>query len=368
MADDLLCFSHLRWDFVFQRPHHLLTRAATTMRVLYWEEPLWVEVGEPGYEIRETPEHVLVVQPRLVWGCDDVATLRDLLDRLVADLRVTRPILWYYTPHALAFSGHLAGNPVVYDCMDELSAFLGADPSLPLRERALMARSALVFTGGRSLFEAKRAHHPCVHAFPSGVDIAHFTPARQPLPEPESQRAIGHPRAGFYGVVDERLDQSLLASLAGLRPGVEFIIVGPVAKIDPDALPQAPNLHWLGAAPYADLPAYIAHWDVALMPFAMNDSTRFISPTKTPEYLAAGRPVISTPIVDVVSQYGGLAGVHIAADAAGFATALDHALTTPRQDWIDEADQMLAGMAWDETWARMLALVEAARTGAVTAE
>ena len=338
------------------------------MRVLYWEEPTWAETGEPGYEVHTTPDQVTVVQPRLIWHCDEVATLRALLDRFIAEYGVKRPILWYYTPQALAFSGHILGDPVIYDCMDELSAFLGADPALPLRERALMAKAALVFTGGHSLYEAKRAHHPSVHAFPSGVDVAHFRPARMPLIEPEAQRGIPHPRAGFYGVVDERLDQELLATLADLRPDVHFVMVGPTAKIDPDALPRRPNLHWLGPAQYADLPAHIAQWDVALMPFAINAATRFISPTKTPEYLAAGRPVVSTPIVDVVRHYGHMQSVQIAADAQAFAAVLDHALALKRESWIDEADQMLSGMAWDTTWARMLDLIQQVRAHSVAAE
>ena len=357
----LLCFSHLRWDFVFQRPQHLLRRAAETMRVLYWEEAAGHD-APPCVKRRLTPEGVLVLQPFLTNHTpDDPPVLRRLLDETLASLGVRDPVLWYYTPQALLFSDHLCGRPTVYDCMDELSAFKGADTALPALEQALLRRADLVFTGGASLFEAKRALHADVHCFPSGVDTAHFYPARAGLPEPPDLAGIPHPRLGYYGVIDERLDLDLLAGLAALRPGTQFVLVGPVAKIDPAALPRAANLHYLGAKTYAELPAYAAHWDVALMPFALNESTRFISPTKTPEYLAAGLPVVSTPIVDVVRQYGDVPGVQIASDAAGFATAVDRALALQPESWRGEADRVLDGMSWDATWSRMAGLIAARR-------
>ena len=357
----LLCFSHLRWDFVFQRPQHLLSRAAKSYRVLFWEEPAWHDPATfagPA-QVRQclSPEDVLVLQPQLPWlrpGDDYDSILRDLLDTTLAELGVTDPALWYYTPHALAFSGHIEGYPVVYDCMDELAAFAGADPNLPAHERVLLARADHVFTGGHSLYEAKRALHRSVHLCPSGVDLAHFRPARDGLPAPADQAAIGGPCAGYYGVIDERLDLPLLARVAGLCPGVQFVMVGPVAKIDPATLPRAANLHYLGQKSYAELPAYAAQWQVALMPFAQNDSTRFISPTKTPEYLAAGLPVVSTPVADVVRD--ALPGVTIAATAEAFAAAIGRALACPRA-WRDAADQRLAALSWDAVWARMAGIM-----------
>ena len=301
----LVCFSHLRWDFVFQRPQHLLTRAARTRPVYYWEEPVLTD-GPPALSRRMTPEGVCVIQPLLPMEPDiavDVARLRALLDGLLIEIADPAPVLWFYTPGALSFAGHLHGRPTVYDCMDELSAFAMADPTLPMQERALLARADVVFTGGASLYAAKQALHRNVHLFASGVDTSHFAPARTGLPEPQDQVAIAHPRAGFFGVIDERIDLPLLAALAASRPDVQFVLIGPTAKIDPDTLPQAPNLHYLGPKPYDSLPAYAAHWSAGLMPFALNASTRFISPTKTPEYLAAGLPVVSTPVVDVVAQY-----------------------------------------------------------------
>ena len=362
MADrraTLLCFSHLRWDFVFQRPQHLLTRAARTMRVLYWEEPVWTESAPPRIEAHAPAENILVVQPHLPYGCDPALAQRGLLDALIRDLEVVDPVIWYYTPQALQFSDHLRAAATVYDCMDELSAFAGADPSLPAQERVLLRRADVVFTGGQSLFEAKKPQHRNVHAFQSGVDTAHFLPARDAIADPADQRGIPHPRAGFFGVLDERLDRHLLAAVADLRPNVHFVLIGPMAKLDLHELPRRPNLHYLGAKQYDELPAYVANWQVALMPFALNAATRFISPTKTPEYLAAGLPVVSTPITDVVRQYGALPGVRVAGTPAAFARGIDQALLQARRPeaWRPRVDAVLAGMSWDSIWAEMAALM-----------
>jgi UDP-galactopyranose mutase len=356
----LLCFSHLRWGFVHQRPQHLLTRAAATHRVIFWEEPVTVDDGAPRLEAEQTPEGVTVMRPLLPPGVDHGLAQRALLDAMLAAEAIVDPLLWYYTPQALSFSAHLTGSVTVYDCMDELSAFHGADRSLPLRERALMRRADLVFTGGHSLYAAKRQHHKSVHAFPSGVDIAHFAPARDGLADPADQASLPRPRLGFYGVIDERFDRELLDAVAALRPDWQFVMVGPVVKIDPADLPRRPNIHYLGAKTYAALPAYAGNWDVALMPFARNEATRYISPTKTPEYLAAGLPVVSTPIVDVVHAYGGMPGVFIAETPAEFVAAAAQALelaAAPAR-WRRAADARLATMGWDGIWSRMLALIE----------
>lgn len=356
----LVCFSHLRWDFVYQRVQHLIGRAARHYRVTFWEEPLYTD--EPGHRLvtRISPEGVTVVQPFMRWGADPVAAQREMLDELIDARAIVDPVLWYYTPMALAFSGHLAGGPVVYDCMDELSAFAGADTDLPERERELMRRATLVFTGGVSLFEAKRAQHSAVYAFPSGVDLAHFMPARHGLAEPADQVAIGSPRIGFFGVLDERLDRALLGAAAALRPDWHFVLIGPLSKLDLSELPSGANLHYLAPKDYEELPAYIAHWDVAMLPFALNEATRFISPTKTPEYLAAGCPVVSTPIADVARHWGDSDCVTIAADAASFMAAAD-ALRALPAGWSSGMDARLAEMSWDGIWSRMAALIEAAR-------
>ena len=354
----LICFSHLGWYFVFQRPHHLMSRAARRRLVIFWEEPVYEERESPWLELTESPEGVRVARPHLPTACfndDATQALRGLLDGLVAERGLDRPVLWYYTPQMLPFSAHMRSAAIVYDCMDELSAFRGADPALPLHEHSLLARAHVVFTGGFSLYEAKRLRHPAVYPVPSGVNVAHFRQARAALTEPLDQRSIPHPRLGYCGVIDERLDYLLIGWLADARPDWHLVLLGPLAKIDPAELPSRPNIHYLGAKFYDELPAYLAGWDVALMPFAMNEATRFISPTKTPEYLAAGLPVVSTPVVDVIRQYGQMTAVGIGGGAEAFLRAAERALALRRgsANWLAETDAFLAQSSWDDIWRRM---------------
>ena len=365
--ETLICFSHLRWDFVFQRPQHLMTRFARDRRVIFWEEPVAGPAdGSPRLDSRiDRASGVMIVTPVLPEGDDPAqrdAVLAGLLDALLAPLSGGL-IRWYYTPMMLAFSRHLQAVCTVYDCMDELANFKFAPPQLTGLERELMGLADVVFTGGYSLWEAKRDRHPNIHPFPSSVDRDHFAKARAVSEEPADQAAIPHPRLGFYGVVDERMDLDLLAQVADARPDWSLVIVGPVVKIDPADLPRRANLHYLGGKTYAELPAYLGGWDVALMPFAINDSTRFISPTKTPEYLAGGRPVVSTPITDVARHYGDVSAVKIADSPGAFVAACAEALDLSRSTgpWLREVDEALAALSWDETFARMNAEIGRAR-------
>jgi len=348
---DLVCFSHLRWDFVYQRPQHLLSRAARTRRVIFVEEPLY-DSPRPSLETRRDGSGVTIAIPHLPRDAGAVH-LQMLLNFLLSAHRIHNFVAWYYTPMALDFTAHLQPVATVYDCMDELSAFAGAPPELSEKERALLIRADLVLTGGRSLFEAKRSLHPNVHECPSSVDVPHFARARERLPERSEQRHIAHPRIGFFGVIDERLDRDLLAGIAERCPGWQFVMVGPVAKINPADLPSFKNIHYLGPKAYEDLPGYIGGWDVAMLPFARNHATRFISPTKTPEYLAAGRPVVSTSIPDVVRPYGELGLARIADTPDDFVEAIRAALYEPVGRWLPRADTFLAGNSWDATWTRI---------------
>ncbi|MDB5374568.1 MAG: hypothetical protein JWP04_3210 [Belnapia sp.] len=364
----LLCLSHLRWDFVFQRPQHLLTRAARTRSVVFFEEPHFDAGIAPRLETRNTPEGVIVAVPYLPAGLSPVevtAAQRRLLDELVAGVADRSMIAWFYTPMALEFAGHLKPDLTVYDCMDELSAFRGAPPRMLELEQELLSRADLVFTGGRSLYEAKRGRHARVSCFPSSIDATHFIAARAGCDDPEDQADIPHPRIGFFGVVDERMDTGLVGALAAARPDWSFVMIGPVVKIDPAELPRLPNIHWLGGKGYPELPRYLAGWDAGFMPFALNESTRFISPTKTPEFLAAGLPVVSTPITDVVRDWGpkedgGLGLVEIADEPVAFAAALQQVLSQPRAPWLKQVDRRLARISWDRTWAEMDGQIAAA--------
>ena len=357
----LLVLSHLRWDFVFQRPQHLLTRAARDFNVRFVEEPLWTDAAEPGVVTRDGPSGVCVVQPTLPHGTSPSAAeahQRSLVEAIVA--RAAGPvILWYYTPMALAFSRAVRADVVVFDKMDELSAFDHAPPILLALEQELLDRADVVFTGGAAMHEAAAHRHADIHCFPSSIDAPHFAGARGGgLAEPADQAGIAEPRAGFFGVIDERFDAKLVGELAALAPGLQFVMIGPVVKIDPATLPRAPNIHWLGGKTYAELPAYLAGWNAGIMPFAINAATRFISPTKTPEFLAAGLPVVSTPIGDVVRPYGDAGLVEIASTPEEMLAAILHVLGRPHARWLAKVDAQLAGGSWDATWAAMRAHIE----------
>jgi glycosyltransferase involved in cell wall biosynthesis len=359
---DLLCFSHLRWDFVYQRPQHLLWRCAQQRRVFFVEEPVFGEVDHASLELH-LRDGVTVVVPRLPAAEQPHAEkhVERLLSGLLRDQQISSYVSWYYTPMAIGFTAHLRPLAVVYDCMDELSLFKFAPPILKGREAELLRRSDLVFTGGQSLFEAKREQHRNAHLFPSSIDHAHFAKARQPrLVDPSDQRLIPHPRLGYCGVLDERLDLELIRDVAAARPDWHLVMLGPVVKIAREDLPVLPNIHYLGPKAYRELPEYMAGWDVALLPFALNEATRFISPTKTPEYLAAGKPVVSTPVRDVVRSYGEAGLVRIAADSSQFVSAIEAALAGNQRDWLASVDRHLAGNSWDMTWQAMNELILAA--------
>jgi UDP-galactopyranose mutase len=344
-----------------------MSRCARERRVFFVEEPLYENRPAPGIELSMTGEAVCVAVPHLPAGTGPEAALemqRQLLNDLFAASSIRDCILWYYTPMALPFTDHLNPIATVYDCMDELSAFRGAPPNLRENEQGLLARADVVFTGGVSLYEAKRNSHTNVHAFPSSIDIGHFLKARRHLDarEPADQAAIARPRLGFAGVIDERMNMELVRQLALLRPQWQLVLLGPVVKIDPSELPAAPNIHYLGPKKYEQLPHYMAGWDVAVMPFALNESTRYISPTKTPEYLAAGKRVVSTPIRDVVRTYGEPGLVSIAETPGGFAAAVEECFAgnSDSRDWLARVDAALASQSWDRTWQRMMSLLDAA--------
>jgi UDP-galactopyranose mutase len=362
---DVICLSHLRWDFVYQRPQHLLSRCARERRVFFFEEPIYINDQMVQFNVSTRGDNLYVVQPLLPKGISEAeaeSSQRTIINELIAQKQIKDYLLWYYTPMALTFTRHLRPLATIYDCMDELSAFRGAPTAMVECEAELLKRADVVFTGGLSLYEAKRDQHRNIHPFPSSIDAAHFAQARFVENEPSDQADIPRPRIGFFGVIDERLDTELLDRVAALRPDWHIVMIGPVVKIDPADLPQRPNIHYLGGKEYKDLPSYLAGWDVAMMPFARNESTRFISPTKTPEYLAAGKPVISTSIRDVVRQYGESGLVRIADRPEAFVAAVEKALRedVANADWLIRVDQLLARTSWDWTWTGMLELIDSA--------
>ncbi|HKG52707.1 MAG TPA: UDP-galactopyranose mutase [Anaerolineales bacterium] len=359
---DLVCFSHLRWNFVYQRPQHLMSRSARERRVFYIEEPECSDL--PAHlEMEKDGSDVIVVKPYVPCGLNEEETnaaMQKLVDQFFAD-EIDEYILWCYTPMALNFSRHLQPALTIYDCMDELSLFQGAPAKLQELEKELLERADLVFTGGQMLYEEKRKGHDNVYLFPSSIDAPHFEQARKKQADPADQIDIPYPRLGFFGVIDERMDMELLGELAQARPDWHLVMLGPVVKVNPESLPKFPNIHYLGMKTYDQLPKYLANWDVTLLPFALNDSTRFISPTKIPEYLAGGKPVVSTPIRDVVNPYGRQKLVSIAATAGEFVQAIETILQMKKEDtasWLTKVDQQLSQNSWNYTWKRMMTLIE----------
>lgn len=352
----LLCFSHLSWNFVYQRPQHLLTRFSKKYQVFYFEEP---KIGDSDRYTVNLQDGICIVE-LLVTVHDDTTNekIKNLICQLLKEYAIERYICWYYTPMALQFTEELNAEKVIYDSMDELSAFRFAPPQLLQLEDELFKKADVVFTGGNSLYQAKKNRHHNIHSMPSSIDKGHFGKARTIQPEPDDQKSIGFPRLGFFGVVDERFDIELLREVSAKRPDWQFIIIGPVVKIHHDDLPQAENIHYLGSKSYSELPMYIAHWDIALILFALNEATEFISPTKTPEYLAAGKAVISTAIKDVVQPYGNAGLVHIVNSSETFIKAAEKIFSDPDKDhWLRTVDHFLEDDSWDHTFNRMNAII-----------
>lgn len=360
---DFVVFSHLRWDFVFQRPQHLLSRFAAQHRVIFIEEPIHTE-GKAHWEFLNDGSHVIVCRPHtpLAHGGFTDAQLNEihrLMPDLIGKLDLQNYVAWFYTPMALPLLNDIAPSAVIYDCMDELSAFLGAPQELLDREERLLRIADLVFTGGPSLFRAKQHRNPSVHCFPSSVDAKHYAKAKPGGDhEAPDQAALPHPRLGYFGVIDERVDIDLIARLATARPNWHISMVGPVVKIDPATLPKLPNISYFGQRSYTQLPSYLTGWDVCMLPFALNKSTKFISPTKTLEYMAAERMIVSTPITDVAEPYGKI--VYIANGADEFITACDAAMqisATERTERIRGMRDVLSRTSWDNTASNMLSLI-----------
>lgn len=360
-SPDLICLSHLRWNFVWQRPQHLLSRFAKQQRVFFVEEPIVNDETKARLDVSTHESGVRVVIPYIpvsAWEAGDgEIVLQQLFDELFMNQNIRNYFFWYYTPMAYEWTKHKEPQAIVYDCMDELSAFKNAPPQLIEREKEIFKVADLVFTGGQSIFEAKRDKHERVFAFPSSIEVEHFAKARKITEEPADQTSIPHPRLGFIGVIDERLDTELIGEIADLKPEWQFVMVGPVVKISEEELPRAANIHYLGGKKYDELPDYLAGWDVALLPFALNDSTKFISPTKTPEYLAAGLPVVSTPIRDVVRPYGEMGMVHIADNPAGFVQSCESALSEDKTERLKKVDEFLSHNSWDKTQKQMADLI-----------
>ncbi|MBE9094558.1 glycosyltransferase [Tychonema sp. LEGE 07203] len=365
-ALDIVCLSHLRWNSVYQRPQHLLSHCAKNRRVFFVEEPILSAVTDWWLDVSIHASGVWVIVPHLN---DEISeqtaqtAQQAMLDDLFQAAEIRQYVLWYYTPMAVSFTNHLKPLAVVYDCMNELSAFHGQHPDFKANETQLLKRASIVFTGTHSLCEAKQHQHANIHVFPSSIEKEHFATARNISEEPADQQDIPHPRLGFFGAIDEGTDIELLGGIAEAKPNWHLAIVGSVVKIDRATLPTNPNIHYLGYKSYQELPAYIAGWDLGILPLAINESTKFFSPTKALEYLAAGKPVISTSIGTAVQPYGEKGLVRIASNVAEFVAAAEEIMSESSDDrtkWLSEVDVFLAETSWENTWGEMLELIESA--------
>lgn len=359
----IIVFCHLRWDFVYQRPQQLLSRLAQHYEIIIVEEPIYHE-GKSFLKKYNPAANITICQPHTPihaagFHDDQLTELEPLMSELVADGE--NPIVWFYTPMALPLLTKLHASVVVYDCMDELSAFKNAPKQLLQREKALFNIADIVFTGGPSLYQAKEKFHNNIYCFPSSVDAVHFEQALDRDNGHPLQATLKGPKLGFYGVIDERFDLELISALAESHPEWQIVLVGPVVKIDPNALPQKANIHYLGQQPYQALPQFLADWDVCLLPFALNESTRFISPTKVLEYMAAELPIVSTAINDVVIPYEDI--VMIGYDTQEFIAACTQALSLSIAQKIEMKEKMrkvIAATSWEKTVNSMLELLQVA--------
>jgi len=338
---------------------------AAKRRVIFIEEPVHDEAA-PHWELSRPTQNVLVCRPHTpiaeeTFSDEQMPVLSTMLRKLIQSEHINgNAVVWLYTPMALPLARMFEPLAVVYDCMDQLAAFRFAPPQLLDREAELIEWADVVFTGGPSLYRSKKDRHPNVHCFASSVDAAHFSQARH-IEEPKDQAPIPHPRFGYYGVIDERLDPELIAAIADAHPEWQVVMVGPVVKIDPATLPQRSNIHYMGQRTYDQLPAYLGGWDVCIMPFARNESTEYISPTKTLEYMAAELPIVSTPITDVAEPYGHI--VYLGRTQAAFVAACEAALAAPeseRQARVAQMRSVLAHTSWDSTASSMESLIDRA--------
>ncbi len=365
----IIVHCHLRWDFVWQRPQQILSRLARNAPILFVEEPIFLDdLASARLDLSVPAANVFRAIPHLP------GSLRDNQDAAIAEVRTlvqtaigsnekltglfSNPIQWFYSPiTAPAMLGAFNEISVVYDCMDELSQFRFAHPDLGRRERLLLANADVVFTGGYKLYESKRRYHDNVHFFGCGVDVAHFSKARLASTSvPGDIEHLPSPVFGYFGVIDERIDYDLIARLAAHNPEASVVMVGPVVKVDSASLPKEPNIHWLGQRDYKDLPAYVKGFTTCLMPFALNEATEYINPTKTLEYMAAGKPIVSTAVADVVRNFTPV--VRVARTAAEFVTLSKQVAAEPNSALIAQGLDQASKASWESIVGRMRQLLQ----------
>lgn len=360
---DLVVLSHLRWNFVYQRPQHIMTQLASKRKILFVEEPsIEKELRLHVLPAIERPlKNLIVLHPKYANKPGDI-TLAEMILSQMKLFDIEKPILWFYSPAFVTLAPMIPHSGIVYDCMDQLTLFRFAPKELEKNEKKLLSLADVVFAGGKSLFRDKSRFNPNTYLFPSSIDADHFKQAdRTQLPIPSDIASIRHPIAGYHGVIDERIDYELLDRLSTRLPQVSFVFIGPTTKIDKETLPYRSNIHYLGQKDYRSLPAYLAAFDVAIMPFEANDSTTYISPTKTLEFMASGIPTVSTLIYDIYTDYADV--VTIAGDDRAFAAAISYYLNEPtllKKKRIEKQKRIVSKTSWEDTAKEMSRLMETA--------
>lgn len=357
--DTLLCFSPVRWESVFQRPQHLMSHAAKKWRVFYMEDPTFDENTSAPQMALKKHNNLFVVTcklPKDTSRTDTHTAMHDLLGKLCADYKIVNYGAWYYSPESINYTTDLYPRVVIYDCTSPINS---TQSGLLHAENELITRSDLVFTNGKTLFEAKQNFHPEVYNFPSSIDKEHFMLARLELPEPADQEDILYPRLGLYGAIDECFDLDLLQALADRRPDWQFVLVGPVVGIDKDTLPEAENIHYLGEKPYEQMPSYISGWNAALLLVSTSKAAQAHVPTRTAEYLAAFKPMVATPVADIISPYYEMGLVNTADDVFAFESSIEEVLSyDKRKEWKRSIDEFLKTHSWDVSWQQMRHLIK----------
>lgn len=363
--EDLVCFSHVGWHSVYQRPHHLLSRFSKNFRVWFVEGPTFHAMADSVEKIEEG--NIVLVRPKLVGDenrADADFRTAEMLADFFRDEEISDYMFWYYTATALRYTRDFQPQLVVYDCVNLSVSFKGTSEDLKHLEHELTQKADLVFAAGPSIYEVKKKQHHRTYLFPGSIDKKHFRQARGTVEEPADQEIIPRPRFGFFGVIDERLDMELLENVSRLRPSWQFVMIGPVQRISRFVLPNFPNIHYLGEKQYGDLPRYLAGWDAAIIPYVHMEATRYVSPLKTVEYLAGGKHVIATPIIDVIRPYGNKGLVQIAGTPEEFVKVAELILQHKEdEEWIEKVDTYLAATSWDATYNEMLQIIRTTLVG-----
>jgi glycosyltransferase involved in cell wall biosynthesis len=367
----IIVHSHLKWDWVWQRPQQFLSRLSKKHRVLFIESPDAVDgLAASKVALREVDDYPNVVVLQMQMPASQLADRewadnerRRLLQSVLAGplgRSFQSVVQWFYDPMAVtAFAGQMNERAIVYDCMDQLSQFKFAPPELVRRERELLALADVVFAGGPKIWEEKRKYNSNCFSYGCGVDLAHFAQAReQDCVVPADVRDLPGPTFGYIGVVDERLDYDLIDKLAKANSTGSVVMVGPSTKVDPAMLPRRANIHWLGGRDYSLLPNYAKAFNVCLMPFALNEATEFINPTKALEYMATATPIVSTPIRDVVRQFSDI--VSVAASPTEFIAACARAAKQPDQSAIRGGVELARKNSWESIVRKLQAHIEEA--------